>query len=336
MTKTLSEKLEEAFYEWPDEINTRLFKRLADIAVWHFTRTLPVETPPAKMTPEQNARLQIVLAWIAKSSIDRPFWVSNADMTNRFVMTGETSASVEGKRNATADESSAFDRAMAKSITAVADLSPQKPNVGEVEFDALKADLDQAAGETSKAEERDLSAEFDANVDRLKACEHIACGDEGWKGLRNLCPSTNAVAALRDKLECQKPVTFDENLVWDKYRELPPKHQSFRSHHAAELVRWALATFKLAPTDRVEPTDEAITDFLKARCWYGWISREIVRAILSHFSAPKDEERERLRDAVIEAANDYHRRQPEGGWLNLVDALKALTAYEQRRGADRV
>jgi hypothetical protein len=40
--------------------------------------------------------------------------------------------------------------------------------------------------------------EFDANVDRLKACEHIADGDEGWQALRNECPSTAAVARLRD------------------------------------------------------------------------------------------------------------------------------------------
>jgi hypothetical protein len=43
--------------------------------------------------------------------------------------------------------------------------------------------------------------EFDANVDRLKACEHIADGDEGWEALRNECPSTAAVARLRDALE---------------------------------------------------------------------------------------------------------------------------------------
>lgn len=41
-------------------------------------------------------------------------------------------------------------------------------------------------------------AAFDANVDRLKACEHIADGDDGWERLRNECPSTAAVARLRD------------------------------------------------------------------------------------------------------------------------------------------
>jgi len=50
-----------------------------------------------------------------------------------------------------------------------------------------------------------LEAEFDANVDRLKACEHIADGDEGWEALRNECPSTAAVARLRDALLQRQP-----------------------------------------------------------------------------------------------------------------------------------
>lgn len=48
---------------------------------------------------------------------------------------------------------------------------------------------------------RDLEADFDANVERLKACEQIAEGDEGWEVLRNLCPSTAAVAHVRDRLD---------------------------------------------------------------------------------------------------------------------------------------
>lgn len=44
-----------------------------------------------------------------------------------------------------------------------------------------------------------LRAEFDANVERVKACEHIAEGEEGWQLLRNLCPSAAAVATLRDE-----------------------------------------------------------------------------------------------------------------------------------------
>ena len=45
------------------------------------------------------------------------------------------------------------------------------------------------------------AADFDANVSRLKACEHIADGDDGWQALRNECPSTAAVSRLRDQYE---------------------------------------------------------------------------------------------------------------------------------------
>ena len=33
---------------------------------------------------------------------------------------------------------------------------------------------------------------------RVKACEHMADGDDGWERLRNECPSTAAVSRLRD------------------------------------------------------------------------------------------------------------------------------------------
>ena len=42
------------------------------------------------------------------------------------------------------------------------------------------------------------NAAADAEMERVKACEHIAEGDEGWEALRNLCPSTAAVSRLRD------------------------------------------------------------------------------------------------------------------------------------------
>lgn len=43
----------------------------------------------------------------------------------------------------------------------------------------------------------------DVEMLRVKMCEHIAEGEEGWNKPenRNLCPSTMAVAELRDKYE---------------------------------------------------------------------------------------------------------------------------------------
>ncbi len=43
-----------------------------------------------------------------------------------------------------------------------------------------------------------LGDKSDAEMERVKACEHIADGDEGWERLRDLCPSTAAVARLRE------------------------------------------------------------------------------------------------------------------------------------------
>lgn len=40
----------------------------------------------------------------------------------------------------------------------------------------------------------------DAEMLRVKACEHIAEGDDGWERLTNICPSTAAVGLLRAQL----------------------------------------------------------------------------------------------------------------------------------------
>jgi hypothetical protein len=50
----------------------------------------------------------------------------------------------------------------------------------------------------------ELAAKCDAEMERIKACEHIAEGEEGWEALRDLCPSTMAVAKLRDELEAMQ------------------------------------------------------------------------------------------------------------------------------------
>lgn len=51
---------------------------------------------------------------------------------------------------------------------------------------------------------RRAQADSDAEMERVKACEHIAEGDEGWEKLRDLCPSTTAVSLLRDEYDKNK------------------------------------------------------------------------------------------------------------------------------------
>lgn len=55
----------------------------------------------------------------------------------------------------------------------------------------------------------------DAEMLRVKMCEHIAEGEDGWNTPenRNVCPSTMAVAELRDKYEAllkQEPLSLTE------------------------------------------------------------------------------------------------------------------------------
>jgi alkylhydroperoxidase family enzyme len=234
MTKKLAEKFE-TFLK-PVCTNTYAMTaapKLADIAQEHYASDQPVG-----MTPDQTARLQIVLAWIAKSSFDRPAWVSDAELINSFVITGETSAPM---REMPGDESAIVDRAV------------------------------EAANEYVSS---------------------LPKGQNAW-----------------DKKEYGIAQT------------------------AAQTAVQALTTFKPAAhtkpvhLDRAEPTDEAIIEFLKSRGWYGFLSPDMVRAAISHFSASKDEELERLVKTVIIVAKE---QVDAGKFQNytLSDAINKLTAYK--------
>ena len=71
----------------------------------------------------------------------------------------------------------------------------------DAEIDRLRAELRdwQESSEAYRHDAERAEAERDAEMERVKACEHIADGDDGWEKVRNLCPSTAAVARLRDR-----------------------------------------------------------------------------------------------------------------------------------------
>lgn len=48
---------------------------------------------------------------------------------------------------------------------------------------------------------KELEVKSDEEMLRVKACEHIAEGEEGWEKVENLCPSTRAVASLKKQAE---------------------------------------------------------------------------------------------------------------------------------------
>lgn len=68
----------------------------------------------------------------------------------------------------------------------------------------------------------ELSEGFDLNVERLKACEHIAEGDEGWERLADFCPSTAAVALLRRLVLTQRDAEVEKD------------HEALRAHEASD------------------------------------------------------------------------------------------------------
>lgn len=65
-------------------------------------------------------------------------------------------------------------------------------------LDRVNADPDDDLAKLARQFRRAVE-KSDAEMLRVKACEHIADGDEGWEVLRELCPSTSAVARLRDR-----------------------------------------------------------------------------------------------------------------------------------------
>jgi len=83
----------------------------------------------------------------------------------------------------------------------------------EAAFQRLKAELEVMTKERDRLrdkkwegiaalEQRAEVAELEREKEmlRLKACEEIADGTDGWELLRNVCPSTMSVATLRDQL----------------------------------------------------------------------------------------------------------------------------------------
>jgi hypothetical protein len=70
----------------------------------------------------------------------------------------------------------------------------------EIAADAIADGNNLAAQLAAVTNERDEARAWgEREMLRLKACEHIAEADDGWERVRNECPSTAAVAALRDE-----------------------------------------------------------------------------------------------------------------------------------------
>lgn len=74
-----------------------------------------------------------------------------------------------------------------------------------------------------EAEVARLATKSNAEMLRVKACEHIAEQDEGWEKLRNECPSTAAVASVVDRLiaaEAQLATLRQQIAAEELYRKI--------------------------------------------------------------------------------------------------------------------
>lgn len=81
---------------------------------------------------------------------------------------------------------------------------------------------------------KSLAGKADAEMERVKACEHIAEGDEGWEALRNLCPSTMAVATLRDQFVARAGVSREA--VWDEAIRIVKVHEYHNNKCMKDIV----------------------------------------------------------------------------------------------------
>lgn len=96
----------------------------------------------------------------------------------------------------------------------------------------------------------------DAEMERVKACEHIAGGDEGWEVLRNICPSTAAVARLRDRAEAAEAALSTagtENAsLWVRVESGEAAAHAQGAEEMREAVRQLPTQHDCGPADRGE------------------------------------------------------------------------------------
>jgi hypothetical protein len=111
------------------------------------------------------------------------------------------------------------------------------------------------------AEIRELRDKSDAEMLRVKMCEHIAEGEEGWNTSKNrdICPSTAAVGFLRENYE--KAIAALE-ICQQAFNEIEHARQSpnwfTKGEHGAwmQSSMWLRRGFDAVKSAIPEPKDE--------------------------------------------------------------------------------
>lgn len=104
----------------------------------------------------------------------------------------------------------------------------------------------------------DACRKCDDEMLRVKMCEHIAEGEEGWNRpeCRNVCPSTAAVASLRDKYEDLLSKQPDAKPI-DRSGEVKTIARAiYMAHPSSKAVPWEL----LVEAGKKEPNYQRIVD----------------------------------------------------------------------------
>lgn len=96
----------------------------------------------------------------------------------------------------------------------------RRPAKDEDRIQRLRAAESRA--ESWRRERNAAVTKADAEMLRVKACEHIAYGEGNWGNFRNMCPSTAAVAWLRDhtlRLRALVGDMLEQQVCTDEWQE---------------------------------------------------------------------------------------------------------------------
>lgn len=230
------------------------------------------------------------------------------------------------------------------------DLVNKRLDEVEEERDSLRRLNETLAKEHDRAIHRWAKAveERDAEMERVKACEHIAEGEEGWEALQNLCPSTAAVASLREEhdalsitVEEGREIEFEitaalavlagESLIPCGDGKTCPGHFGPKTMEALKsaLAAWrALQEGNAAAAQRV---GEAVADLVLAQA-DARLGRELVEALVQEDDSGEEHPRDILRRIIRERdqALADHKRAIEK--CQVTEGARLILLGDLRRG----
>lgn len=198
---------------------------------------------------------------------------------------------------------------------------------------------------TKAAEIARLGKKADEEMERVKACEHIAEGDEGWERLKDLCPSTVAVAALRAENEHLKDALSTKE---DRTQKLLAEVERLKSpgtttiqevlHPWVAVAKGAQELYAQALEKVGNPTPIDVADLLGPPLAHPAVQEQL------HRSTSMDQIEVNLQDLAEKLTQAWHDSGDPTGPLAELAALATATLvyyqqdqrFAQRRRSDRM